>query len=333
MSSKAWKVLANIINAAEDFLVVTHLKHNRLFIVKAGIGLLEYSFITNSWRKYDILVPSPHSFNCWSYNATAINNECNKVYLYNDVSSMTSLEILNDNKLTLKKIKHLDAIGYRAGAKGIMINDEFHIIGGYKWNHVKYNINTQKCDIVHDLSELFDSRQSICAGFCRNKQKLLTFGGYSNGKHIDTIYEYDILQNEWRAISAKLPKALATPACTSISNGDYVALFGGGNKNGNYDDIYLYSVQDQKFKVSKTKCPSKGRYQAITVNDRQKDKLLTFAFVRSRWKLCVIDDHLFPPEYLIRIICNYYINEWIHLFKNATGEHYKIDVFDILKLD
>ena len=53
-----------------------------------------------------------------------------------------------------------------------------------------------------------------------------------------------------------------------------------------------------------------------------------------RWKQCGISDHLFPPEYLIRIICGYYINEFVHLIGDMigieNGQHYKINVFDIM---
>ena len=44
-----------------------------------------------------------------------------------------------------------------------------------------------------------------------------------------------------------------------------------------------------------------------------------------------LDDHLFPPEYLIRIICCYYWNEWVHVIEIYTGKHFKIDTLDILR--
>ena len=69
---------------------------------------------------------------------------------------------------------------------------------------------------------------------------------------------------------------------------------------------------------------------SFTINDKVKDNLTTFGYIRSKWRETGIDYHLFPPEYLIRIICGYYRNEWIHLFTNDTGEHYKINVFAII---
>ena len=45
-----------------------------------------------------------------------------------------------------------------------------------------------------------------------------------------------------------------------------------------------------------------------------------------------IDNHLFPPRYLIQIMHKYYLNEWAHLF-DEEGNHFKIDVFDLLIFD
>ena len=118
--------------------------------------------------------------------------------------------------------------------------------------------------------------------------------------------------------------------CVSILNRKFVVLLGGDtNASLDGDQIFVYYVQDQIFKKSKLKCPMVGEYEAISVNDREKDETVTFGFIRSRWKECGICDHLFPPQYLLKIICKYYWNEWIHLFGKSKGEHYKIDVLKL----
>ena len=68
------------------------------------------------------------------------------------------------------------------------------------------------------------------------------------------------------------------------------------------------------FKLSPIKCPEKGRYQPITINDKHKDQFSRFGYIRRNWSECGIDDHLFSPEYLIRIISGYYLNERVHIF-------------------
>ena len=140
-----------------------------------------------------------------------------------------------------------------------------------------------------------------------------------------------MLDNTWRKLETKLPVKLLFPACVSVLDHQYVLLFGGSNENGiNQGDIYVYSILDQMIAISNTKCPEKEYYEAIAINDKVKDSLTTFGYVRWQWGECGINDLLFLPEYLIRIICGYYLNEWVHLFGHKTGKHYKIDVFDII---
>ena len=94
----------------------------------------------------------------------------------------------------------------------------------------------------------------------------------------------------------------------------------------------MYSVDDERFETSKIKCPAKADYQAVVVNDRKQDDMITFGYVRDKWRDCGMNYHLFPPQYLIKIICGYYWNEWIHLFRNDNGDHHKIDVFRLFDI-
>ena len=152
----------------------------------------------------------------------------------------------------------------------------------------------------------------------------------TNMHFFDTICEYNITNNKWRRLLTKMPKALANSACTPILNGQFVLLFGGNNYENWHDHIYMYSMSDAAFKESKLKLPEQSRFEVIAMDDKSKDNLTTFGFIRCKCKECGIDNHLFPPEYLIRILCGYYINEFVHLINNKTGRHYKIDVFSII---
>eukprot|EP01084_Bolivina_argentea_P078837 143063_1 len=96
-------------------------------------------------------------------------------------------------------------------------------------------------------------------------------------------------------------------------NNKYVILFGGCGGDGHSDDIYVYSIKYKTIKLSKIKCPAKGLFNAITVNDNMKDEKLTFGFVRNQWKICDIADHYFPPYYLLKLMHSYYLNEFVYL--------------------
>lgn len=138
-----------------------------------------------------------------------------------------------------------------------------------------------------------------------------------------------------------MPQELASFETLSILRGNYVALLGGcmlKHPHGycSQDCIYLYSVHDKQFQKSRIKCPELGYPtgpQAVAVNDPDKDKLATFGFIRNNWTPSGMKAELFPPEHLIKIICDYYINEYVHLFRYSGFKdgHFKIDIFELFQ--
>ena len=220
---------------------------------------------------------------------------------------------------------YLDEIGNGIGAKGIMIQKKFHIIGGDGNKHSIYDSETHQ---VQGLNHIPNPMFFHC--IARVKNKVLIFGG-AGSQPLDDIYEYGISGNSWNKLSIQLPSALYGVGCVSILNEQYVALFGGSNdgQQGAQDDVFIYSVHDKVFKKSNIRCPTKQPYDVFATIDRPRDDLITFGFTRSRWRRCGINNHLFPPQYLIKIICRYYWNERVHLFDMCSGEHYQIDVFEL----
>ena len=147
----------------------------------------------------------------------------------------------------------------------------------------------------------------------------------------DHVHQYNINSNKWSKLQSKMPKKLEFIVSTSVLNGQFVLIFGGSECDGTrQDDIYIYSVNDESFKLSNVKCPESGHYQAMSIKDKQKDNVTTFGFIRSEWSKCMMSDHLFPPQYLIQIICGYYAEEFVHLFNIHSSKHYKMDVFYII---
>ena len=71
----------------------------------------------------------------------------------------------------------------------------------------------------------------------------------------------------------------------------------------------MYNIADQTFKKSNVKCPRHDEYKAFTMNDKRKNELCTFGFVSCQWIKCGMNDHLYPPQYLIRMILSYYSKE------------------------
>ena len=335
----SWKLLTNIpITNHADFVVLYDNICYSLFAIKNKIGLLKYSFNTDSWTKYQIKTSLNKSlFKCLSDCAAAINCKTKTIYLFNKPYSIIKLQIMNNNETKMEEIiiKTPQIKIPFVGSNAINIKDECHIIGGYQNHnkHIKYNTKTQKCQIIHDFKSPFDLNVIYLHKLIKIQNKLLIFGGFDGKNCLDTVYQYDMITNKWNKLNCKIPKPLCSFGCTAILNGQYVLLIGGYDDGFGYqDNIYFYCVRDQKFKKSTIKCPDIGQYQAITVNDKKKDTLTTFGFVRCKWKECKISDHLFPPQYLITIICGYYLNEFVHLFNIGNGKHYRINVFDIIDI-
>ena len=334
----SWLSLAAIPGFKHDKVLFNN-SSKSIFVIQVDVGklqLLKYSFITDSWIKYKIqpLLPEP-TFNCHTYTAAAISNEGNEICLCNSNRKMIVFEIKDNNPAKLHIIDHLNEVknGTWTGT-GVMINDKFHVIGGshHSFRHIAYNTIAQKCEIMHDSASISNlTKMWYGHSIIRIQQKLLIFGGSDHSHFSDYIYEYDLRNNAYQKLEITIPRKMVYVACTSILNGQFVLLFGGTDDNiHSHDDIYVYSVNDETFKISTIKCPEKVQYQAFTANDKEKDKLTTFGFIRQQWKKCEIDAHLFPPEYLIRIISGYYVNEWVHLLSRASGKHHKIYAFDII---
>ena len=334
------------------FKVLYHEKSNKIFAITPSwfshvkydpdFGpptLSQYSFVTDSWKDYKIQ-PTSDSFYLHCWNPAAINSDGNIIYLCNKEGQIIMFKLIDNDKCELKIIKNLgkEMNFVATKAQAIVIKNEFHVIGsgvrGYK--HVKFNPNKNKCDVLHDLENIFNYKHLLPRPIIRRTamtkiaNKLLVFGGYDSLYKYDRIHEYNINNNQWKTLETKIPKFIyphCGKVCVQILNGQIVLLFGKRDSN----HIFIYYVCDKIFQKSKVECPNKyDTYQVLATNDKIKDSLTTFGYIRKQWKQCGINNFLFPPQYLIRMICDYYMNVWIHLFTNRFKKHFKINAFDII---
>ena len=210
----------------------------------------------------------------------------------------------------------------------MILNGKLHMIGGTTQKHLVYD------DTANTFNVLHSNLNALCMhtpGIIKIKNIVLMFGGMRAGRCKDQVYEYDIIENIWTEFKVTMPIALALCSYTTVLNQQYVLLLGGcgGESHQLQDEIWIYSVQNEEFKKSKIKCPNKGFGDAFTERDQHKDKLAMFGFVRDVWIKDAINEQLFPPEYLIRIMNRYYTNEWVHLFRHKR--HWKINVIDFFE--
>ena len=281
---------------------------------------------SNSWK--DLNIDTNLASIITSHSHVAIASAGNTIYACNQWGFLFEINIDNGSHSIAKASK----LGI--GAQGIIIDNEFHVIGGSGNNkHLKWNRISKEFDVLHDLKEEVNWNKITHRQLVRIKNKVFAFGGYLGLLgYDDQVVVYDIAANKWHKGTFRLPMKMCSFGCTKVLNGQYVILFGGGTSTRmSTDDIWIYDVKNTTFTKSKIKCPRTGQYMAFTISDQRRNQMEVFGYVRSQWLTSQIDDHLFPPEYLIKIIGKYYLTEEIHLFYYHGGNsHWKIDVFAIL---
>ena len=307
-------------------------QQNILYAIHKTKGLLQYSFEKDTWDNLSQATDLPSHFFDTLTPPIAIDSE-QTIYLGAQENSTTNsynqnkclVATLNINKDASKQKWHINDkyYDYRCqGTQAIVINDELHFIGGYEnRQHLKYNTFTEEFDKLHDIQ--FSYPQLI-----KVEHKLLTFGGYSsynNRDYLDEIHEYNLSDNEWIKCIQTLPKKMIIDGAALVLNKQYILLFGGVNGVTKYNDIWIYSVNDQVLKESKIKCPGMRGGKAFTIANTKEHELAVLGYVRSRCSDCS-----FPPKDVINIIWRYYSIEWIHLIDYYDGKHWKIDAFDVV---
>lgn len=335
VAASGWLTIMGSKEASEGFAMVCDIENGSLFMVKKNDGLYKCEVATNSWVKLTITPSITEVFmGIDSVHKTPIAIDCNqrKIMLNYGQGSIAVFELNDSDVVKLNIISDL-AIGKFTDSRAIIINHEFHIIGAGKWlnkKHIKYDLNAQTIKVLHKFMDIFDLSHIGDHEIVRINNKILMFGGYDGDHFLNNVYEYSIETNKWIQLNCIMPKRMIGFGCVPILNEEYVALFGGGDDVEVDDDIFIFSVQNKTFEQSKIKCPLAANFRAFAFNDRKKDKIITFGYMRDVWKQCKINDIFFPPEYLVKIIYGYYWNEFVHLFTNDNADHYIIDILALL---
>ena len=305
-------------------------------IVLTNIGeIFRYSISEEEWIQYYYHHDSISPFNNIIID-TFLDNRKNAimfVFVYENTSSLYVAELkLNQQneywKNRVIKIIHESCCWILDGCCPIIIKDRFHFIGGrLNKTHALLNVN-QKFETLHNVYN--ETIKINYARLVKAGNFVLSFGGSEKYKWeiIDYIHQYDIGKNKWKRLKITMPKLMTRFGCVTIMNDKYIVFFGGGYHKESYDDIYIYSVENKMFRLSNVKYPQRGECHVVAVNDKLKEELSVYGFVRYQWKILPLHQQLFPPKYIIHIIRKYYHIEYIHLFhKNG---HWRIDIFDLI---
>ena len=340
----AWLTLSPLPKACRSYPLLHQQRgKNILYCVQAEINPIypavvhKYDFDDDSWLQLKMLSPVSVS----SLTSCDINDNGDKIYVMDMKRGlMTIFNLYDTNDCKTEQRTIVDAITCVNTNNTAMIhNEEMHTVGGFDiFKHIKCDLKNYKCSELHDLSGAAanDLQELHSYGSIKTVGKWILFGGISGSSQIDTILVYDINTKSWNTSSTKLPKAISSQGCATISNGSIVLLFGGTEGNGEYendiDDIYMYRVKNGDITKLRAKCPMKGyNFRAITWTHPRNDGLLVNGWMRCKWKQCEINHQLFPPQYLLKMIERYALTEIIDLFCARPLMHYRIEAIQLFK--
>ena len=336
-----------------QFIPVSPLLHryknkNTLYIIPNIVSpahpltIHKYDFDDDSWSELNVITTMParpHANLCqFGFNNSGDNMYAIDTYL----AKMTVFNFDDNNNCKVEHTKIVDAIagGYKSAA--MIHKNEMHVVGAAKFKHFKCDLRNYKCTEVNDLAAAGVNNlkyADYCASIKTQGQWIL-FGGYRRGKCFDSIWFYDINDNSWNTSTTKLPKAIYEPACTTISNGNVVLILGGNSCNGRTNEIYMYHVKEGKCTKSRAKLPSDKldyvlEWKAVTWSHPINDNLLVNGWMKRIWKQCQMNEHLFPPQYLLKLIEQHSMTEMVDIFAARTTtltlRHYRMTAMQLFE--
>ena len=264
--------------------------------------------------------------------AACINTEQNIIYIFRNKTDCTNPCVLMYNitepnavGVTFKEFPKITAqYGDAGDARAVVINNECHIIGN--GGHYKIDIEGCKIETQHlFLETIWKEAIQRPAVVQVDSSKVLMFGGCDDddGEELKGVHRYSVDSDQWETLDGtEMPYGMSEFGACSVLDGKMVLLF-----DNNKNKIHIYNVKDQQFSTSRYEIERDGPFKAFSVHDREKDELAVTGYCRDRWEL---EEHVFPPQYLLKIMIAFYWNEHIHLINTLQGTNYKIDLYEII---
>ena len=197
----------------------------------------------------------------------------------------------------------------------IMVENYLHYITD---KHVKYNTNTDSWSFVDNAPAFMVINEE---SLIRIKDKLLLIGGST---HYRSIYEYNIRENSWRCLPVKFPSGVWVVSCTPILSGKIILISAMDYNCEDCNSIYIYERKTQILKKLNIKLPRKNN-QIFAINDRNRSISAICGWIRIEQRKL----NQCWPECLTGMVNIYFMDAVLHTI-NCKGDHYKIEVFEIL---
>ncbi len=308
------------------FTVPTGINANNYIVIDSSNGkwnICKYNIGNDKWNKNKLVKDIKHQK---TYDYTSILNTKTQILFVVSEHYITQIQLNNGNIITYTHNHTTNSIS--AISQSIIVNNSLFIVGGHDNNSIlKWN---PKNNSFVKFSDTYNKINFGDFTMIENNNNLLLFGGvdYTNDKCVDYILKFNINNKKWTKLCT-LPKTMSSTCCTTAINKKYILLFGGWNEFEDFaysDTIYIYSLKYNRIQESFIKCPSKGIFSVITINNKIKDEKIVFGYIRKKWKI----KNNFMPFYLLKLIHSYYLNEYVLLLDKKTKKHYKMDTLKIV---
>ena len=293
---------------------------------KAGVYV--YNIIENEWKLF-----AEWPKQAFIRNITICLDD-NKEVLYANGSISTSLNFSTLNMKTKYWTDIWNSLPLNDVIKSIMINNEYHIIGGHdSREHLKWSQDKKEWITMFVFT---DSLAYSGLVHLKSKNKLISFGGGENEQdHMYGVREYDITENMWSYLNDLDfgDDTLASKFGYALSSDEkYIFILGGLDEEVHEygvmdsDRIYVVDTVTREIRRKDIKCPVEGQCHAF-ISPRfslHKSDILSTGFARK----CTDHDRFIPMD-IIWLIASWIQEDYLHLLKDG-GAHFKISTNAII---
>eukprot|EP01084_Bolivina_argentea_P191452 328854_1 len=192
-----------------EFLLVPESK----YCDTEGKCLYKYDTINNEWisiMKYDDDI-------VMSYHTASFNQKTQILYIHTAEKTLIKMDLQN-----MKVIEIIEDLHDGSFASSLIINDKFHVFGGWHGSDAKHFIwnDVKKCyNTIHHFSGAFNDHGTV---YIKSENRILVFGGASA-----KIYSCSLDTFQWTESMTKWPVQFSKfcPGYALTFNEKYIILF------------------------------------------------------------------------------------------------------------
>ena len=218
------------------------------------------------------------------------------------------------NELFIFNNKCHAIVGKNAEAKKVQKGPPFYSCGHYVYNGSKNKfIFKHTIPIQSEHANVDIVSNELC-------NLLLLFESYTlaSEKHYYLrIHRYNTKNDSFTVEKIKDVPPMLRYNCYVILKGHWIVFFHKCTTNGYNEYVYLYNYVWNKFRKTKCTIPICAEYKAVKIEDTENDLLTVTGFIR---RICDTNNYQMVPQYLLKCIANYYVNEQIYLICSSVDE-------------